>query len=230
MREKLMTMALALTASALLAGSAHAGNVVGTVKFTGTAPPPKKIQKTKDMEVCGKVANTAEDLIVGAGGALKNALVIVNVPNAKPAAAKGPAVLDQKGCWFVPHIQIVMPGQEVDITNDDGILHNIHTTSKLNTPFNQAQPKFQKVIKKTFDKPETIKLACDVHNWMAGWLVVAAHPYYALTDASGAFKIENVPAGTYDVKYWHEKLGEQMGKVTVAASGDAKADFAFPAK
>ena len=145
-------------------------------------------------------------------------------------ATSAPAVLDQKGCWFIPHIQIVAPGQEVDITNDDGILHNIHTTSKDNPAFNQAQPKFMKVIKKKWDKPEMIKLACDVHNWMNGWLVVAAHPYYALTGADGAFKIPDVPAGSYDVKFWHEKLGEGTGHLTVPASGDGKVDFTFPAK
>ena len=231
MQNKMMAAAAVLATSAALASGVFAGNVVGTVKYSGAAPAPKKIEKNKDTEICGKVASTAEDLVIGAGGAIKNAVVIVNVPNAKPMAKPAaPAVLDQKGCWFVPHIQIVATGQEVDITNDDGILHNIHTSSKLNAPFNQAQPKFQKVIKKTFDKPEMIKLACDVHNWMNGWLVVAAHPYYALTDASGAFKIPDVPAGTYEVKYWQEKLGEQTGKVTVAASGDAKADFSFPAK
>jgi plastocyanin len=221
----------ALALSAAIAGNALAGNVVGTVKFAGPASPAKKIEKTKDVEVCGKIANTAEDMIVGAGGGLKNVVVMVNVPGAKPMAAPAaPAVLDQKGCWFLPHIQIVAPGQKVNITNDDGILHNIHTTSKLNASFNQAQPKFQKVISKSFDKPEIVKLACDVHNWMNGWIVVAAHPYYALTGADGSFKIEGVPAGSYDVKFWHEKLGEQSAKVTVAASGDAKVDFSYPAK
>lgn len=231
MRKNLTAVLTTLTASAALAGAAYAGNVVGTVKYAGTAPAPKKIEKTKDVEVCGKVPNTAEELLVGAGGGVKNVVVIVNVSGAKPMPKPAaPAVVDQKGCWFIPHIQIVAPGQEVDVTNDDGILHNIHTTSKANAPFNQAQPKFQKVIKKSFDKPEIVKLACDVHNWMNGWVVVAAHPYYALTDESGSFKIQDVPPGTYDVKYWHEKLGEQSGKVTVAASGDAKADISFPAK
>lgn len=231
MQKRILASALAVTASLCLAGGAFAGNVVGTVKYGGTAPAPKKIEKTKDTETCGKVMNTAEDLVVGSGGGLKNVVVMVQVPNAKPMAAPATAAtLDQKGCWFQPHIQIIAPGQTVNIVNDDGILHNIHTQSKVNPPFNEAQPKFKKTITKKFEKPEMIKLACDVHNWMNGWLVVAAHPYYALTGADGSFKVPDVPPGTYDVKYWHEKLGEKMGKVTVAASGDAKADLTFPPK
>src|SRR5213593_544187 len=107
MLKNLIAGAAAGAASVLLAGSAFAGNVVGTVKYAGTAPAPKKIEKTKDAEVCGKVQNSAEDLIVGAEGVLKNVVVMVNVPGAKPMAPPAsPAVLDQKGCWFIPHIQI----------------------------------------------------------------------------------------------------------------------------
>ena len=231
MQKKVMTAVVALAMGAALAGNALAGNVVGVVKYAGTAPAPKKIEKTKDTEVCGMVPNTAEDLLVGAGGSLKNAVVIVNVPGAKPMPAPAaPAAIDQKGCWFVPHIQIVAVGQKVEIRNDDGILHNIHTTSKVNPAINKAQPKFLKVISQQWDKPEIVKLACDVHNWMSGWVVVAAHSYYAMTGADGSFRIQDVPPGTYDIKYWHEKLGEQTGKVTVTASGDAKADFSYPAK
>jgi plastocyanin len=229
--RKILIAAVTGLVGAAFVGQALAGNVVGTVKYAGTAPAPKKIEKTKDTAVCGQVADSAEDLIVGAGGALKNVVVMVQVPGAKPPAAPATAAtLDQKGCWFRPHIQIVAPGQTFNIVNDDGILHNIHTTSKVNPPFNQAQPKFQKTIAKKFDKPEIVKLACDVHNWMNGWVVVQAHPYYALTGADGTFKIPNVPAGSYDVKFWHEKLGEQTGKVTVAASGDAKVDLSYAAK
>ena len=230
MRRTLIAAVAGFVGAAFM-GQAVAGTVTGTVKYAGAAPAAKKVEKTKDTEVCGKVADNAEDLVVGAGGALKNAVVMVQVPGAKPPAAPAtPAVLDQKGCWFRPHIQLVAPGQAFDILNNDGILHNIHTTSKANAPFNQAQPKFQKKLTKKFDKPEIIKLACDVHNWMTGWVVVQAHPYYALTGADGTFKIANVPAGSYDVKFWHEKLGEQTGKVTVAASGDAKVDYSYAAK
>ena len=84
-----------------------------------------------------------------------------------------------------------------------------------------------KVIKYHWDKPEMVKLACDVHNWMNGWLVVQAHPYYALTGADGSFKIDNVPAGTYEIEYWHEKLGEQEIAVAVKGGKADRADFVF---
>jgi hypothetical protein len=138
--------------------------------------------------------------------------------------------IDQNGCKFVPRVQVVPTGQPVDILNNDGILHNIHTYPKANPPFNKAQPKFKKVMTEKFDKPDLIQIKCDVHTWMSGWVVVAGHPYYAVSDAAGAFKIADAPAGTYTVEYWHEKLGKQTKSVTVPATGSVMADFEYPAK
>jgi plastocyanin len=146
------------------------------------------------------------------------------------AAPPKNAAIDQNGCRFVPRVQIVAAGSRVDIINNDGILHNIHTWSKDNPAFNKAQPKFKKVMTEKFDKPEKFRISCDVHSWMNGWLVVAAHPYYALSDNAGSFKIADVPAGTYTVEYWHEKLGPQTKQVTVPATGSVTADFEYTAK
>jgi hypothetical protein len=118
----------------------------------------------------------------------------------------------------------------MDIINSDGILHNIHTYPKNNPAINKAQPKFKKVMNEKFDKPDVVQIKCDVHTWMTGWVVVAGHPYYALSDATGGFKIADVPAGTYTVEYWHEKLGKQTKSITVPATGPVTADLEFPAK
>lgn len=73
--------------------------------------------------------------------------------------------------------------------NNDGILHNIHTRSEINDEINKAQPKFLKRMKLSFEKPEFVKITCDVHNWMQAWIVVAEHPYYVVTDESGKFEL-----------------------------------------
>ena len=130
--------------------------------------------------------------------------------------------MDQRGCRFDPRVVVARPGEEMAILNSDGILHNVHTTSADNPAFNQAQPKFKKKLQKTIAKPEMgIKVVCDAHGWMSAWWISQEHPYYALTDAEGAFSMGDVPAGDYEIELWHETLGKHMDKVSVTAGGTA---------
>ena len=208
----------------------NGGSISGIVKVQGAAPPAKLIEVTKDKEVCGQHEIKSEELVVGAGGGVANAVVsITNISKGKPMDAGAP-VLDQKGCQYVPHVLLFPAGSTVKINNDDGILHNIHTYSTKNAPVNMAQPKFKKTIETKFDQPEVIKVTCDAHGWMQGWFISEDTPYYAKTDENGNYKLTDVPAGEYEVKVWQEKLGEKMTKVTVASGAEAKADFELAAK
>lgn len=228
----LAAVALASVPASAYEGGAvsNGGSISGTVKFKGTAPAPKQLEATKDVQVCGKHKIMDETLEVGADGGLKNAVVsITNITKGK-AMDKTSPVLDQVGCQYVPHVMAFPAGAELQIQNSDGILHNIHTYSEKNPSINRAQPKFKKVIKETFAKPEIIKVTCDAHNWMHGWFFVAENPYYAITDASGAFKLTDVPAGDYELKVWHEAAGESTQKVTVGAGADAPANFELAGK
>ena len=207
------------------------GSIRGTVKLQGTAPAPKEIETTKDREVCGAHKLIDESLIVASGGGIKNAVVsITNITRGKALDTTGKPELDQHGCTYVPHVLTVPAGSELQIRNSDGILHNIHTYSTRNPPMNRAQPKFKKVITETFSQPETIRTTCDAHGWMQGWLIVIEHPYYAVTDDNGGFQLTDVPAGDYELKVWHEKLGEQTQKVVVAGAGQVSADFLLTPK
>lgn len=204
------------------------GTIAGTVTYTGTATA-SSYSPNKDTQVCGTGAHKGEDVAVGANKGLK--YVVVSLTDITKGAAldvSKPVTLDQKGCWFRPHVLLVPAGATVEILNNDGILHNIHTTSTKNPAFNKAQPKFMKKMPAKFTAaPEVVRVACDVHNWMSGWIVVQDHPYYAVTGDNGNFTLSNVPAGTYTVQYWHEKFGKQTAKVTVTAGGKATANFAF---
>ena len=142
-----------------------------------------------------------------------------------PAPTQQP-VIDQKGLMFVPHIVVVQQGTTVEFLNSDSVAHNVFWISiggnkKLGHNLG-TWPKGEKRPFK-FDNPGAVPLLCNVHPEMAGYVVVAPTPYFALTDKSGEYKIENVPDGSYTVTAWHEGAKNQSKPVTVA--GDSKADF-----
>lgn len=205
----------------VMARAEDTGSLSGRITFAGTAPAPKRIEATKDSEVCGKHPIFDESLLVGPDKGVKN--VVVTVEGAKGGKfVSQKAVLDQKGCIYTPHVVVVPTTGELDILNSDGVLHNIHTYSTLNPPFNVAQPKFKKVVTHTFSKPEIIKATCDAHNWMQGWIVATDHPFVAVTDNEGRFTIRDLPPGHYKVEIWQETLGKQVKDVSIRAKEDTK--------
>jgi plastocyanin len=223
------TIIAIVTAVALAAGGAAfvgwpdrataqgGGTVEVEVKYTG-APDVQKLKVNKDTEKCGTEA-MVEKVLVGPNKGLSNA--VVSVAGAKGAPTAKKAVIDQHGCKFVPHVVAMTPG-EIEIKNSDDILHNIHTYSTANPPINKAQPKFKKVMTEKFEKPEIIKVTCDVHSWMLGWIAVMPHPFFGITDGSGVTKIDNVPAGKQTIEVWHETLGKVTKDVEVKPGQTAK--------
>lgn len=206
-----------------LALAANGGSVSGKVTFKGTPPPPKKVTISTDTNVCGS-EQQSEDAVVGADKGLKYA--VVRLIGVKGVAPEPKAVaLEQKGCKFAPHVLVVPKGADFDILNDDGISHNIHSHSTANPEINKAQPGFKKKMSQKFDQAEHIKLSCDVHPWMNGWIVVAEDQFVTVTDETGSFKLPNVPPGTYKLEVWHEKFGTQTKDVTVKAGADAGINF-----
>jgi plastocyanin len=205
------------------------GTISGTVKFKGTAPAPKKLDVNKDKEVCDKSPKTDQSLVVNNGNLANAVVTITDIKKGKKIDAKK-VTLDQNGCEYKPHVLAFPVGTTVEILNPDGILHNVHSYSKANTPFNMAQPKFKKSLDVKIDKPEVIEVKCDVHGWMHGWLVATESPYVAVTDNSGNFKLADVPPGTYNLEVWHEKLGKSSQKVTVKGKEDAKVNFEMAGK
>jgi plastocyanin len=205
------------------------GSVSGTVKFKGSAPAPKKLDVSKDKEVCGKSPKMDQSLVVNNGNLANAVITITDIKKGKKIDAKK-VTLDQKECEYHPHVLAFPAGTTVEILNPYGILHNVHSYSKVNSPFNQAQPKFKKTLDVKIDKPEPVEVKCDVHGWMHGWLVATETPYVAVSDNGGSFKLTDVPAGSYTVEVWHEKLGKSTQKVTVKAKEDAKVNFELAGK
>ena len=200
------------------------GTVEVEVKYNG-APKVEKLKVNKDTEKCGTEA-TIEEVVVGSNKGLANA--VASAPGAKGSKATAKAVLDQHGCKFVPHVVVMQPG-EIDIKNSDDILHNLHTYSSANPSINKAQPKFKKVMTEKLEKPEFVKVTCDVHSWMRGWVAVVPG-VAAVTDNNGVAKLENVPAGKQKIEVWHETLGKQEKDVDVKAGAVTKVSFEMKGK
>ena len=205
------------------AGAQGGGTIEADVKYNGAAQV-EKLKVNKDTEKCGTEA-LIEKVVVGGNKGLANA--VVSVPGAK-GATKAKAVLDQHGCKFVPHVVVMQPG-ELEIKNSDDILHNLHTYSTANPSINKAQPKFKKTMTEKLEKPEFVKITCDVHSWMLGWVAVV--PGLAgVTDKDGVVKIEGVPAGKQKIEVWHETLGKQEKEVDVKAGQVTKVSFEMKGK
>jgi plastocyanin len=196
-----------------------AATLNGRVVLAGTAPAAKKIDVTIDQYLCGN-QKEAQDLILSARNEVANAVVWLENP---PAGATWPggenkATVDQNGCVFVPRVAIIPVGGTVDFLNSDRLLHNIHAHPKLNEAFNRTQPK-NRTVPVTFSKAEIVRVDCDLHSWMTAWVVVAPHPYYAVTRADGQFSFEGLPPGSYRLQIWHERLGPITREVVVPAKG-----------
>jgi plastocyanin len=196
--------------------TAATGSIGGTVRFAGDPPPPQVQSNTKDTAKCGTEIRS-EDLLVGQDKGIE--YVVLRLEGAEgPLAtpAKNPE-MDQRGCRFTPRVVVVPAGGSLDFLNSDGILHNVRTTATRNPSINKAQPGFRKRMTERFQHPEIVKVSCDAHPWMTGWIVVTDHPYVAVTDERGAFRLAGVPPGSYTLSLWHETLGEQRQEVTVRA-------------
>lgn len=218
------------TAEAADAGSA---SITGTVDVTGAVPAPAKVKMAADP-VCAQAHSEAVNAqeIVANNGKLQYALIYVKegVSGSFPAPAEA-VKLDQQGCMYTPHVFGIQTGQKLEIINSDGTLHNVNCQPKANKKFNIAQPTKGMKTVKTFEQPEVpVPFKCNVHPWMAAYAGVFNHPFYAVSGADGSYTIKGLPAGTYTVEVWHEKLGTQQQKVTVADGESKQVAFQLAAK
>ncbi len=218
MHRTVLALAAALV---LLPARPLAGELKGVVRLQGKPPAAATLETTKERAICGD--SVPDETVVAAGGLLKNVVVIVKGPPA-PAPSKG--TLDQRTCRYVPHVQVLPLGSTLDVVNGDPTLHNVHGYLGQATAFNLAMPSKDSRLSRQLKKPGLVVVGCDVHAWMRAYVWVVESPA-AVTGADGGFAIAGIPAGTYEVTAWHEKLGERKATVTVPAEGAAVLDFAF---
>jgi plastocyanin len=207
---------LCLAAWHIIAGGmAWGGTIRGTVRYTGAAIEQKKLPVTVDHSVCGREKD-AEALVLSPEQGIRNVVVSLQSP---PPGAKWPVSaptvqMDQEQCMFTPRVVVVPAGGTVEFLNTDRLLHNLHSASKENRIFNRTQPR-GRTIPIVLEKPEIIRVDCDLHPWMRAWVVVAEHSFYAVTNDQGEFVLDNVPAGEYTLQLWQESLGIATKDVAV---------------
>jgi plastocyanin len=211
---------------------ATAGAITGTIRFEGTPPAPAPINRSSDPYCEQQGAATSETVLVGGGSTLQNVFVYVKDGLGDrvfpvPSAA---AVLDQKGCRYVPHVLGLQVGQTLEIRSSDNTLHNVHALPEQNREFNKGQPMAGITHTHVFSTREVmVPFKCDVHRWMNAYVGVLDHPYYAVTGASGTFELKGLPPGTYTIEAWHEKLGTQTQTVTIGEKQTSDVAFSFKA-
>lgn len=191
-----------------------AGTIGGMIVYRGDVPM-KKIIPTKDTEVCGAVREDPM-IQVGADGAVQNAVVyLVEVAKGKawPPPGKTPQ-LDNVKCRFEPEVQVI-PAGSLDVVNSDAVLHNTHGYYGKRTAFNLALPNLGQRIPTELKRAGAVRVDCDAHGWMEGWVYVVDNPYFAITGADGKFSIADVPAGNYTLVAIQPFTGPVEQPVTV---------------
>jgi plastocyanin len=213
---------------------ARAGDITGVITLKGVPPAEKDITPLKDDATCGALYDTMPTThfyVVSPQGELADVVVsLKDVTGKSTGASAPPAVLDQKGCVYLPSILAIQTGQKLIVKNSDPCVHNVHTSPTANPEVNEVQMPGGADLTFTFDKPEPfLKFRCDVHPWMFAWVTVVDSPYFAVTGKDGKFTIKNVPPGKYTLEAAHRKLGAQTANIEVTDSG-ATQNFTFEVK
>jgi plastocyanin len=202
---------------------ADGGAIEGKVVFRGTTPGPRKVIPTQDQQVCGGPRDEPR-IVLGPDNAVQGAIVFLKGVEKGKAfeKSKKPPVVDNNKCKFEPEIQVVQVGTEIVILNSDPVLHNTHgyllsDSRRGRTVFNQALPQKGQQVKSTLKLPGVVDVACDVHGWMQGWILVAENPYYDITQKSGSFTIKDIPPGKYTMATFQPYTGVRETAVTVEA-------------
>jgi hypothetical protein len=229
---------LAFTAAALVAGTgygvggaqASTGTIKGRISVSGKAPGNPVIRMGMDP-MCAKInagKRVVDEVVVAsADGSLANAFVKLEGSFPRTPVPVEPVTIDQRGCIYGPRVAGARVGQVLRVRNDDSLLHNVHSISTATNGFNVGQPLAGTQYDFRLKDEEILKLKCDVHRWMAAYVGVVSHPYFAVSGGDGSFTISGVPAGKHTISAWHERFGTLKQTADVKPGAATTVNFAY---
>jgi hypothetical protein len=221
-----------------------AGAIKGVVLFKGEKPEAKPISEVAGNSFCKehhKDKPPVKDTFVfgknGDNDTVANVLVYVSkgLEDKSFDPPKRPAVLDQSGCMYTPHVVAVMVGQTLEVRNSDATLHNVMCSPRNNPSFNFGMPVKGGTNNVVFKQGELkVNTKCFMHPWMSAYVHVLEHPFFAVTGEDGTFSIRGLPPGEYEVTVLHEasllEATPPTAKVTVGAGESKDVEFTYQVK
>ena len=196
--------------------AARPGSIRGRVELRRVAPPVERRPTVADL---GSPASR------DVSDRLKSVVYLESAPRgAFEQTEGGHAVMDQHNETFVPHVLAITTGTTVDFPNSDRIYHNVFSLSKTKS-FDLGRYAAGHARSVTFDRPGIVRVFCDIHSHMNAFILVFSHPFFAITDAEGRYRIENVPPGSYRMIAWNEGVSSEPKPIVVPDGGVAELDF-----
>lgn len=206
----------------------------GTITLTGKRPKPTRIDMAADPSCYDINPDPRTEWVVGNKGKLANVFVYVKsevLDTYTFEQPTSPAVLEHKGCRYVPHVLGMQLGQPLMIFNRDPTYHNTHPNPRNNPEWNQTQLPGAPPLTKMLELPETfIPFKDNQHPWEKAYVGVFTHPFFAVSDQYGNYRIEGLPAGRYTVVAWHERFGEKTVDITFVSGEARDLSFSFNAR
>jgi hypothetical protein len=238
-------MALGVAGIALVAlslpawGAADSGltaptgaTIVGRVIFRGTVPPSQVIPVIRNPEICGASQSIQPLIVDPASGCIKDTVgsLVLHDGSVMPAIEQPSAIpsVTNRTCAFHTRVGVAKTGDLFETRNEDPVMHNTHVHVDNRTFLNVALVAGGKPVQKRVKSSGLMRLACDTHPFMQGFVMLIDHDFVATTDAMGLFSITGVPPGKQEISIWHQTLGALTKHVTVLPQGELSETFQYP--
>ena len=207
------------------------GAVEGRVLFEGNSiPAVTEVENTTDPDHCGRIHSLENVVVSPDNRGIRNAVVAVaDLP--LPEGYEPPVsrlVLDNRKCRFEPHVSVLTVGSQIEAVNSDPFYHSVHLygLKQLNVSLSTSRSRLIELPK----RPGYLIVKCDVHGWMQAYIRVDPHPFHAVTDAGGRFRIDGIPSGTHRLEVWHEHFGPQEYSVSVEPGTTSEITISYPTR
>lgn len=192
----------------------------------GAVPEATEVLNTTDPEACGRVQSHRDLVVSEDGRGIRDVIVALNgVPRDAADVEPGRLVLANRDCRFEPHAAVATVGSALETVNEDGVLHTVHLYGAREENLSLPVRRMSRSV--VLDTPGMITILCDVHGWMRAYVRVDTHPFHAVTDAAGRFRLPDAPAGTWELEVWHERLGSQRRTVRLDAGSSREIEITY---